>query len=258
MKIGISTSCFYPLETEKALLKVVENNIPCTEIFLNARGEMSKKFVNELLKIKRAGQTDIVSIHPTMSLAESFMMFSAYDRRLYEGLDDFCRYGEIAAKLGAKYVIMHGGKPNGILDDLQYCERYLKISEATAKGGAVLLQENVVNYRAGNIEFLKMMQENLGDKVGFCLDVKQCIRGGYTPDDMIEAVGKNIKHLHISDHTADNDCLLPCDGNFDFANLLGKMSHIGYEGDAVIEVYSRAYQKYEELFVSLEKLTSKL
>ena len=256
MRIGVSTSCFYPLETEKAFAMVAESSSPCTEIFFNAHCELKPEFVHKLMEIKQSSGIDVVSIHPTMSLCESFMMFSAYERRLQEGLDEYRRYGEIAAQLGAKYVVMHGGKPNGVLDDLQYCERYMQIAEATSQNGAVLLQENVVNYRAGNIPFLKMMQKQLGDKVNFCMDVKQCIRGGYTPDDMIDAVGKNIRHLHISDNNSESDCMLPCRGNYDFKHLFERMKSIGYKGDAVIEVYSQAYKEYEEMFTALDCLNN--
>ena len=129
MKIGISTACFYPLETEKALQKVVESGAESTEIFFNAECELEDSFINELVEIKKSSNTQIVSIHPTMTLAESFMLFSADERRTKQGLDQYRRYGEIAAKLGADYVIMHGGKDNGILNIEQYCERFMQISE---------------------------------------------------------------------------------------------------------------------------------
>ena len=36
MKLGASTACFYPLETEKALLKVTELGYKYAEVFMNA------------------------------------------------------------------------------------------------------------------------------------------------------------------------------------------------------------------------------
>lgn len=36
MKLGISTACFYPLETEKAFELLCHNEIPVSEIFLTA------------------------------------------------------------------------------------------------------------------------------------------------------------------------------------------------------------------------------
>ncbi len=257
MKIGISTSCFYPLETEKSLLEVCKSNADCTEIFFNADCELENGFVKELKQIKDCYGTKILSIHPTMSLAESFRLFSAYDRRKIEGLDFFRRYGEICGILGAEYVILHGGKPNGILDDDEYCERFVEIGEAVAENGGILLQENVAKYRAGNIDFLKFIKQKLKNDARFCLDIKQCIRGGYSPFDAIKILGDSIKHIHISDNNQEKDCLLPGNGTFDYSAFFKELKQIDYKNNAVIEVYRDAYKDYGDIFSSydyLEKL----
>lgn len=254
MKIGISTSCFYPLETECSLELIGKNGVKNTEIFFNALSELGADFVGELKRISEYYGIAVRSVHPTMSLAESFMLFSAYDRRLYEGLEQYKRYGEIAALLGAEYVIMHGGKPNGVLDDNGYCERFLRISDVVAQSGAVLLQENVAKYRASSLDFLKNMVSQLGDRAAFCLDVKQCLRGGYTPQDMLNAVGKNVRHLHISDNNGEKDCLLPGNGNYDFLKLFDSAMECGFDGSAMIEVYRWAYSDESEVFESFRRI----
>lgn len=250
IEYGISTASLYPLETEKALELLGKNGVKNAEVFFNALCETKKDFVKELKSISDYYGMNIVSIHPTMSLAESFMLFSAYDRRKQEGIEQYKRYGEITAELGAKFVIMHGGKPNGILDDGQYCERFLEISDAVAQNDGTLLQENVAKYRANSIDFLKMMVNNLGERAAFCLDIKQSVRGGYNPAEVIEAVGKNVKHLHISDHTAQKDCLLPTKGNFNFSEFFEKCRSVGYSGYAISEVYRNAYADYSEIFAA--------
>ncbi len=252
MRVGVSTACFYPLLTEESLRLVGESGADCTEIFFNAAEELQPPFVKMLDEMRRGYGLPVVSIHPAYSLDESYMLFSAYDRRLRQGLAEFCRYGEIAATLGAKYVILHGGKNNGILNDEGYCERYLMIADAVKKGGATLLHENVRGFRAGNLEFLKTMKSYLGEKIEFCMDVKQCLRNGYTPFEMVEAVGRNIRHLHISDHSAEKDCLLPGKGNFNFNRLFQELQSLGYSGDAVVEVYENAYARPDEIFAAAD------
>ena len=158
----------------------------------------------------------ITSVHPTLSLAESFMLFSNYQRRYDEGIENYKRYAQIAYVLGAKYIIMHGGKPNNAIDNETYFERFARVSEVVTNEGVTLLQENVVKFRAGTLETQKNMIETIGDEANFCLDVKQCVRGGYTPFEAMDVMGKHIKHVHISDHNGQNDCLLPLSGNFDF------------------------------------------
>ena len=67
MKIGASSSCFYPLETEKAFLKIAEAGIRTSEIFLNSPSELNKSFVGELRKIKDAYGVDVRSLKAMIS-----------------------------------------------------------------------------------------------------------------------------------------------------------------------------------------------
>lgn len=254
MNLGISTASLYPLETELALEEVGKAGVKNTEIFFNAESELKDSFIDILLCIKEKYNMNITAVHPAMSLAESYMLFSAYDRRYYEGLKQYRRYSEVAKALGAKYLIMHGGKPNGVLNDEEYCQRYMALNAETGQNGVTVLQENVVNYRSGDIEFMRSMKDILGDDAKFCLDIKQCIRCGYVPMDLIEEFYDNIKHFHISDHSVAGDCLLPLSGKFDFKGLFDFLKQREYEGALMTEVYRYAYKEYYELFNAFGKL----
>ena len=254
MKIGISSSCLYPMHTEESFRLIASQGVEISEIFFNANCELQPPFIKELCKIKNEYGIALSSVHPTMSLAESFMLFSNYDRRFNEGIEIFKRYGEIASELGAKYVIMHGGKYNGTMDNHGYFDRFATVADAVRQNGATLLQENVVNFRAGSLESLADMSDYLGDDVNFCLDVKQSLRGGYLPYDVLHLLGNKIKHLHLSDSNEQYDCMLPLDGKFDFKSFLDTAKSVGYTGDAVIEVYRAAFGQPDELFASHQKL----
>ncbi len=254
MKIGVSTASLYPLETELALETVGKAGVKTTEIFFNCESELKPAFIDMLVDIKDEYGINIPSIHPTCSLAESFLLFSEYNRRFYEGLDKFERYSEIAAELGAKYIIMHGGKNNGLTSDEEYCERYMMLNERTRKNGVYVLQENVANFRARDREFLRSMCDILGDDARFCFDIKQSVRAGYNPFDLAEEFAPYIKHCHISDHNIGSDCLLPSNGGFDFKSFFEFMASKGYNGAYIIEVYKNAYKSYDEIFDSFGKM----
>jgi sugar phosphate isomerase/epimerase len=258
MKLGVSTASLYPLETELALEKIGEMGIKNTEIFFNALSELKPSFVDILSDTAKNYGINISAVHPTMSLAESFMIFSAYERRFYEALDQFARYSEIAAELGAKYIIMHGGKPNGILSDEEYCERYMALNRQTLKNGVWVLQENVVHHRSGDIEFLRSMQDILGDDARFCLDIKQSVRSGFDPMELVKEFSANAYHYHLSDHSLAGDCLLPLNGNFDFKGFFDYLKSINYGGSAIVEVYSSIYKCYSEITDSYKKLQNLL
>ncbi len=254
MKIGVSTASLYPLETELALETVGKAGVKTTEIFFNCESELKPSFIDMLTDIKNRYGLHIAAIHPTMSLAESFMIFSEYERRFYESLKKFARYSEVAAQLGAKYIILHGGKPNNLTTDEEYCERYMQLNYETRKNGVNVLQENVVNYRSGDIEFLRAMREILGDDAQFCFDIKQSIRSGLNPMDLINEFFCNIRHYHISDHSLAGDCLLPLNGNFDFNNFFKTLKERQFEGACNIEVYKNSYKNPSEIFTSFENL----
>ncbi len=256
MNLGVSTACYYPMETELALEEACKTGAGHTEIFFNARSELKNSFIDILLDIKSRYGIQVDSIHPTMSLAESFMIFSAYDRRFYEAIDDFSRYSEIAARLGAKYIILHGGKPNGILNDEEYCQRYMALKEATLKNGVTLLQENVAKYRSGEIEFLRSMKEILGRDAEFCIDIKQAVRCGYNPMDLILEFFENTRHYHISDHSIASDCQLPLSGGFDFKGMFNLLKEKDFNGSCIIELYRSSYKEYPEIKDAFIKLLS--
>ena len=255
MKIGVSSACFYPLETELALEKIGKAGIKTAEIFFNCESELKDSFIDILLDIKEKYGMEITSIHPTMSLAESFMIFSAYERRFRESVEKYRRYSEVAQRLGAKYIIMHGGKPNGILSDEEYCERYMTLKNATTENGVTVLQENVRNFRSGDIEFMRSMVEILGYDAEFCIDIKQAIRCGLEPISLVKEFLPYTKHFHISDHSLAGDCLLPTYGDFNFKEFFSFLKESGYKNSLMIEVYENCYKQYAEIFESCSKIS---
>ncbi len=248
MNLGMSTACLYPMETEVALEEIGKRGIKTTEIFFNCESELKESFVDILVEIKEKYGLKIAAIHPTMSLAEPFMIFSAYERRFYEAIKQYTRYSQIAKKLGAEYIIMHGGRPNGTLSDEEYCERYMALNNATRQNGVTVLQENVVNFRSGDIEFLHSMAEILGEEAKFCFDIKQSVRCGYLPERLIKEFYPYIKHFHISDHSTAGDCLIPGTGKFDFSQLFKFLEDNEFKGSLITEVYSSCYKKTDDLF----------
>lgn len=257
MSIGVSSSCYYPLNTEQALIALGQAGIKTTEIFFNSNFERTAPFVAELAKIQKYFDIDIVSLHPSLSFAEPYYFFSEYKRRFDEYREDFKLYYEAAATLGAKYLIMHGDRPCNLskITAEEYCRRFLLIAEDAQKQGVTLLQENVNKYRAASPMFIKKMLALTNGNVNFCLDIKQAIRAGFAVDEIVEAMSGKIRHIHISDSTPDRDCLLPKNGTFDFKKFFADMKkRQNYNGHYMIEVYSNSYSNIKEIAASYEKI----
>lgn len=239
MEIGASSACFYPLETEKAFLHIAELGFRHSEIFFNCRSELKPSFVRELREIKDAYGVDVVSLHPYRSFAEGYNFFSSYERRYKDGIEDYKRYFDAAATLGAKYIVMHGSKKRIDITFEEYAERFGKLNEIAHSFGCTVAHENVVQYVGATPEFMSFMKKQLGDEFKMVLDVKQARRAGVDPMEFIETMKSNIVHVHLSDCDSTHDCIPPGEnGDFDFEKLFTELHKIGYNGRYIIELYS--------------------
>lgn len=247
MKTGISTACFYPLETETALQTVLELGFKNIEIFINSPCELSPDFILTLKSMADSYDAKIISIHPFTSGFENLLLFSNYPRRTEDGIKFYQQYANAAQLLGAKYITLHGTRNFQLLSDEQYYERYHMINQRLKAYGVVLAQENVNAYRSQSVEFIANMRKYLGDDVYFVFDVKQAVRAGYDPYDMIKAMGDRIVNVHINDNSQGSDCLLPGYGTMDYAKMVSLLDSLGYDGTYLIEVYRRNFKDNQDI-----------
>lgn len=248
MNIGVSSSCFYPLEAEKAFMNLAQLGIKTTEVFFNSPSELEAPFLKEINQIKADYGMDIVSFHPYMSFAEGFFIFSEYKRRFYDSLEMYKPFFNAAAQLGARYYIMHGSKNFKILSCEEYAERFALFKGTAKQYGVEILHENVVDYVGQSPEFMLELKRILGDEFAMVLDVKQARRAGVDTLDFVRKLGTSIKHLHLSDCDSKHDCLPPsASGSFDFVSLFTELEKIGYSGDGMVEVYRKNFTVSEQL-----------
>lgn len=252
MNIGASTSCFYPLETEKALGKIIDLGFKKTEIFFNSVSELQIPFVKAMKNQADAAGVQVLSVHPFSSNLENNCIFGEYQRRYDDYIDLYKQHCHAAALLGAKIVVIHGAYAvqNRDIPEEHYFNRFASLIEIGRQEGVMVCQENVVRFRSQSIDFLKRMKNYLGDDFHMVYDIKQSIRSGYNPFDFIDEMKNDIVHVHLSDNTADKDCLPPGRGSFDFKRLFNTLNSAGYNGDYVIEIYSRGYDVERELSLS--------
>ncbi len=246
MLFGASTSNLYPDLTENALSKLLDMGINTVEVFLNTESETDPGYLREMQRRTQEAGGRIVSVHPYLSATEPYLLFSTYERRYRDGMKHYAHIFDSAAKLGADYVVMHGAKEGALpMDDA--IERFGKLYDLGQEYGVTLLQENVVHYRAAHPDYILRMRELLGEKAGFVFDFKQCRRAGHTPDELLDAMGNRVKHLHISDATPERDCLLPGKGTTDLAGPLQRLKKSGFNGACMLELYRSNFGEVVEL-----------
>ena len=251
VQIGISTASFYPLEIERGIEKAAELGFRYVELFINSESEYQNPFRRALKnKLQNLGM-QVVSVHPFTSAMEGHLLFSDYERRTRDALEQYTRYFEAAADLGAKYFTFHGellrsrGLPPAKAE-LQRYDTYHKLCQLAADCGITFTQENVSWSKSGDLQFLRGLYENVPE-LRYTLDIKQAHRAGLNWNDYVDIVGDRIVNLHISDYDLHEDCLLPGRGQVDFSALFARMNAFGYQGHALVEVYRDDYTNFLEL-----------
>lgn len=255
MDIGASSSCFYPMETEKSFRLLCENGFKDIEIFFNSPSETNASFVKELKKVKDAYGVNITSVHPYESFGEGYNFFSNYYRRYEDACENYKRFFSAAAELGAQFAIMHGAKHRFDITKAEYAERFTRLNEIAMTFGCYMAHENVVDFSGAKPEFMTLLKEYGKENFKMVLDVKQARKAHVLPVEFIKAVGENIVHVHLSDCSAESQCTPPSkDGLFDFGELFTQLKSINYKGKYIIELYSDGFKGIEDIINSAKYL----
>lgn len=99
---------------------------------------------------------------------------------------------------------------------------------------------------------LLLMEQSGMDNVKVMFDTYHALYRNEVPSDYVYAMGKNLKHIHLSDY----DRLAPGQGGMDFLPVLQALKDIGYDGYVTMEVgfSSRAVHPDSTARLALEHL----
>ena len=250
-RVGLSSACFYPEETLDAVRRCVSLGFKTIEIFMNSPSELEPPYLERIAEVCREGGVRVKSIHPFTSGFEYMLFFSAYKKRAGESIELYRPYFRAAAYLGADYVVFHGDKLTAPFFGMDnYCDVLSRLMAAARYEGVTLAHENVSTARGGNPEFMRELRAMLGaGRLAFVFDIKQVLRGGYDPLDMLDAMGGDIVHVHLNDWR-DGECRLPFAGALDLESILSRIERDGFKGDYIIEVYRHNFDSDGEISVS--------
>lgn len=251
MKTGISTACLYPLETEQALEQLIRRGFDHFEVFVNSFSELDGPVAARLVELSRS--RDVVSLHPFSSGFETMLFFSDYPRRTQDGLELYRRFCDLATRMGASFLVFHGAHRGMPLTMPFYAQRYARLHETARSMGITLVHENVERSVSRDPELFRVLRREIPD-AAFALDLKQAVRAGFTPLEMIQAMGPNLRHVHISDAGPQESCLPVGKGTVDFPQLLAALREQGFDGCLALELYSTSYQDPQDLERSVAAL----
>ena len=193
------------------------------------------------------------------------LFYSAYTKRADDSCGFYRMYFGAAAELGAEFVVFHGDSTRAPFIGMdRYAEVFARLAETARSEGVTLAHENVSSARGGDPEFMRELRNRIGaGEISFVFDVKQALRAGHTPEEMIDVMGSDIKHVHINDWAFSNDgsreggCRLPGAGGLDLQAVIGRIESYGYAGRYMIEVYRKNFVEDSELRFASLKVRSK-
>ena len=245
MRLGLSSASFYGrLETEDASAHVRDFPVQVCEVFLETHSEYCRDF--GLVCREKLGDMPCVSVHAKGTQFEPDI-FGRSKRQAEDALRIFTGVCDAGQALGAQYYVFHGpgnarnALPPDKVNALQ--ERFGRMQEIAAQCGMEVLWENVSWCSILTLEDVQRAKELLPG-IHFVLDVKQAFRGGVNVLDMVQAMGGDIRHVHVLDCDAQGRLCLPGEGSLDWHGLLQALRSLGYDGTILLEPYD--YQARDE------------
>lgn len=262
MKIGVSTAslfCKMPLEEVFETIKSFGTEL--VEVFLDSYSEYDEDFARLLRCRMMENNLRAFSVHPLGTQFES-QLFSIHDRQKADAVKVFEKVLRAGQILGASCYVMHGpAHLSGVAKNLQM-ERIIAVMNELmdiADGyGIQLALENVSYCVYHEPKFGRLLADGIGGhRLKFVLDIKQAVRIGVSPFEIIDAVGEDIINVHLCDYAIKGeriDLRMPGEGEFDFARFIKVLKDKGYKGNMFIEVYSDMYKNFDELRKSYQYL----
>jgi sugar phosphate isomerase/epimerase len=254
MRIGLSTSCVYPLGTEAAFAAAAELGYDGVEVMVT-RDETTQSAAPLLALAERYG-VPILSIHAPVLLLTHFVW--GRDPRV-----KLERSAELAAAVGAETVVVHPP----FRWQSGYAEDFLDIVRSTAATAEVTIAvENMFPWKVAG---RSMAAYSPGwNPVGMdcdavTLDFSHAALSGLDGLDLARALGERLRHVHLCDGSGALDDsrvfdehLLPGRGSQPVAEVLHLLAASAWPGAVVAEVNTRKARSEHERTALLRETLS--
>ncbi|MBQ2952980.1 MAG: sugar phosphate isomerase/epimerase [Clostridia bacterium] len=255
MRIGLSCAAFYgQCETEDAAALVRDYPAEAAEVFVQTPSEYCGAFGRVVRE--KLGALPCSSIHPLGTQFEQ-QLFGRSARQVEDAFRLFTGVCDAGREMGAQYYVFHG--PFGVHAPLKperihrLPEVFARMQQIAHERGLTVLWENVHWCALRGPQEVRTMIRLLPE-VQFVLDTKQAHRAGFTPEEMLDAMGDRVRHVHALDVAADGTLCLPPEGVIDWPDLMRRLRLQGFDGTVVLEPYEYLARDGAALSASLQNL----
>lgn len=236
IRIGMSTSCVFPLSTASAFRLAKAAGFDGIEVMITQ--DPVTQDASALLELSRQHELPILSVHaPVLPLAQ-----------LVWGVDPnhkLAKSAELASAVGARTVVVHPP----FRWEVSYARTFERtIRRLSAEFGVELAVENMFPWRLGPVNLRGYSPSS--DPVhidcdAMTLDFSHAALGGRDSLEFATAMGSRLRHVHLCDGTASmaegqlfDEHLVPGRGTQPVAEVLQYLASTGWEGSLVAEVHT--------------------
>lgn len=244
IRVGMSTSCVYPLESEHAFRLAKLAGFDGVEVMVTQ--EESTQQAEPLLELSRRYALPILSVHAPVLLLTHFVWGRDPNVKL-------TRTAELATALGARTVVVH--PPFRWQAD--YAAGFLDIvRETSTRHGVEIAVENMFPWRAAGRN-LKAYSPGWDPRVMDCdavtLDFSHAALSGVDSLQLANDLGSRLRHVHLCDGSGAigdgqvfDEHLLPGRGRQPVAEVLEALTAHRWDGAIVAEVNTRRAKTEQE------------
>lgn len=255
MNIGLSSAAFYGrLETEEAAAHLHALNVGLCEVFLETPSEYSRSFGETVARNLQG--VKCVSVHAKGTQFEQDL-FGRSHRQVEDAMGTFAGVCDAGQAMGARYYVFHG--PWVVHQDMQpgdihaLPERFGRMQAIAAERGLEVLWENVSWCTLRRPEHVRQLKALLPG-LHFVLDTKQAFRSGVDWRTLVQAMGEDIRHVHVLDWDEQGRVRLPGAGVVDWGAFIQALREVRYDGAVILEPYQHLSEDEAALRRSLDWL----
>ncbi len=231
IRIGMSTSCVYPLSTEDAFRLAGLSGFDGVEVMITQ--DPTTQSVRMLAALSRSFQLPVLSVHVPV-LARSQFVWSTDPAQKLE------RSAQLAVDLGASTVVVHPP----YRWQTRYARRFHEhVREVATMYGVDVAVENMFPLSVGPVTVSPFARERPSDST--TLDFSHAALAGRDSLEMAMAAGDTLRHIHLCDGTGPmtdghfDEHLVPGRGTQPVAEVLQYLGYRRWNGSLIAEVATR-------------------
>lgn len=237
IRIGMSTSCIYPLGTESAFRLAQLAGYDGIEVMVTA--ERTTQRASLLLALAERYEQPVMSIHAPVLFLTQWMWGDARGK--------LEKSAELANAVGASSVVVHPP----FVWQYRYARQFTELVREISQTHKIeLCVENMFSWKVGH-KVLKAYSPSIDptamDVDAMTLDFSHASLSGRDSLDLALAMGDRLRHVHLCDGSrsvlegqVSDQHLLPGRGSQPVAEVLSHLAAQDWDGQIVAEVHTTA------------------